>query len=136
MAELHDVTDDSFDAEVLASTVPVLVDFWGDHCPACRQISPILRLERLFVFTKPSHLFLAGESRRHRYSNPGHQEKSPTVTDERKGNAGDRYHADRHSDIDEDVHEPGPEDTEDHEARKRIGFSLGDLHEPKEDERE
>ena len=42
MAELHDVTDDSFDAEVLASDVPVLVDFWGDHCPACRQISPIL----------------------------------------------------------------------------------------------
>lgn len=42
MAELHDVTDDSFEAEVLKSDVPVLVDFWGDHCPACRQISPIL----------------------------------------------------------------------------------------------
>jgi len=27
---------------VLGSDVPVLVDFWGDHCPACRQISPIL----------------------------------------------------------------------------------------------
>jgi len=43
MAELADVTEDSFDSEVLASDVPVLVDFWGDHCPACRQISPILR---------------------------------------------------------------------------------------------
>jgi thioredoxin 1 len=42
MAELHDVTDDSFEAEVLGSDVPVLVDFWGDHCPACRRISPIL----------------------------------------------------------------------------------------------
>jgi len=42
MAELRDVTDDSFEAEVLGSDVPVLVDFWGDHCPACRQISPIL----------------------------------------------------------------------------------------------
>ena len=42
MAELHDVTDESFEAEVLNSDIPVLVDFWGDHCPACRQISPIL----------------------------------------------------------------------------------------------
>ena len=42
MAELRDVTDDSFEAEVLKSDVPVLVDFWGDHCPACRAISPIL----------------------------------------------------------------------------------------------
>ena len=42
MAELHDVTDQSFSREVLESELPVLVDFWGDHCPACRQISPIL----------------------------------------------------------------------------------------------
>lgn len=43
MAELRDVTDQSFAADVLASATPVLVDFWGDHCPACRQISPILK---------------------------------------------------------------------------------------------
>jgi thioredoxin 1 len=43
MAEILDVTDDSFLREVIESDVPVLVDFWGDHCPACRQISPILR---------------------------------------------------------------------------------------------
>ena len=43
MAEIHDVTDDCFEQEVMASELPVLVDFWGDHCPACRQISPILR---------------------------------------------------------------------------------------------
>lgn len=42
MAELRDVTDASFDADVLASPLPVLVDFWGDHCAACRQISPTL----------------------------------------------------------------------------------------------
>lgn len=41
--ELGDVTDQSFGAEVLASETPALVDFWGDHCPACRQISPILK---------------------------------------------------------------------------------------------
>jgi len=43
MAEIRDVSDDSFEREVLRSGLPVLVDFWGDHCPACRQISPILR---------------------------------------------------------------------------------------------
>lgn len=42
MTEIHDVTDDSFQQEVLQSELPVLVDFWGDHCPACKQISPIL----------------------------------------------------------------------------------------------
>lgn len=39
---IHEVGTDSFDREVLQSEVPVLVDFWGDHCPACRQIAPIL----------------------------------------------------------------------------------------------
>lgn len=43
MAEIPDVTDQTFAAEVAGSSVPALVDFWGDHCPACRQISPILR---------------------------------------------------------------------------------------------
>ena len=43
MTEIHDVTDDSFRRDVLESELPVLVDFWGDHCPACRQISPILQ---------------------------------------------------------------------------------------------
>ncbi len=42
MAAIQDATDATFDQEVLQSDVPVLVDFWGDHCPACRQISPIL----------------------------------------------------------------------------------------------
>jgi thioredoxin 1 len=41
--ELRDVTDAGFAREVLESQIPVLVDFWGDHCPACRQIAPILR---------------------------------------------------------------------------------------------
>ena len=43
MAELRDVTDQTFQQDVLAATTPVLVDFWGDHCPACRQISPLLQ---------------------------------------------------------------------------------------------
>jgi thioredoxin 1 len=43
VAELADVTDASFAREVLESPLPVMVDFWGDHCAACRQISPVLR---------------------------------------------------------------------------------------------
>lgn len=42
MSTVEDVDAGSFDREVLQSDVPVLVDFWGDHCPACRQIAPIL----------------------------------------------------------------------------------------------
>ena len=43
MAEILDVTDGTFAAEVLDHPIPAIVDFWGDHCPACRQISPILK---------------------------------------------------------------------------------------------
>src|SRR6516225_4613363 len=36
------LTEQNFDSEVLQSPKPVLVDFWGDYCPPCRALAPIL----------------------------------------------------------------------------------------------
>jgi thioredoxin 1 len=42
MSNVIEVTDSTFEQEVLKADLPVLVDFWSPGCPPCARLAPVI----------------------------------------------------------------------------------------------